>query len=73
NAARLAADLVDAMEDSRLKLFGQEIHRLGRPWQDSRHVEVLARLEARNGKLILPGEFMPVAERFGLAARLDRW
>lgn len=73
NAARLAADLVDAMEDGRLKLFGQEIHRLGRPWEDSRHLEVLARLEARNGKIIPPGDFMPVAERFGLAARLDRW
>ncbi|MDG4882967.1 EAL domain-containing protein [Mesorhizobium sp. WSM4884] len=73
NAARLAAKLVDAMEDNRLKLFGQEIHRLGRPWEESRHVEVLARLEGRNGKLIPPGEFMPVAERFGLAARLDRW
>lgn len=73
NAARLAADLVDAMEDGRLKLFGQEIHRLGQPWEDNRHVEVLARLEARTGRIVPPGDFMPVAERFGLAARLDRW
>ncbi|UCI06321.1 EAL domain-containing protein [Mesorhizobium sp. B1-1-8] len=73
NAARLAADTVDAMEDGRLKLYGQEIHKLGQPWQESRHVEVLARLEARNGRLIPPGDFMPVAERFGIAARLDRW
>ncbi|TIU46225.1 MAG: EAL domain-containing protein, partial [Mesorhizobium sp.] len=34
---------------------------------------VLARLEARTGTMIPPGDFMPVAERFGLAARLDRW
>ncbi|BCM18881.1 EAL domain-containing protein [Mesorhizobium sp. J8] len=73
NAARLAADLVDAMEDGRLKLFGQEIHRLGLPWEDSRHVEVLARLEARTGNMIPPIDFVQVAERFGLAARLDRW
>ncbi|RVD71483.1 EAL domain-containing protein [Mesorhizobium sp. M4A.F.Ca.ET.029.04.2.1] len=73
NAARLAADLVDAMEDGRLKLFGQQIHRLGRPWRDSRQVEVLVRLSARNGKMIPPGEFISVAERFGIAARLDRW
>ncbi len=73
NAARLAAKLVDAMEDGRLRLYGQEIHRLGRPWEDSRHVEVLARLEGRGGRMIPPAQFMPVAERFGLAARLDRW
>ncbi|WP_292140559.1 EAL domain-containing protein, partial [Mesorhizobium sp.] len=36
-------------------------------------VEVLARLSARNGKMIPPGEFISVAERFGIAARLDRW
>lgn len=73
NAARIVADTVDAMEDGRLKLFGQEIHLLGRPWQESRHVEVLARLAARNGRLVPPGEFIPVAERFGIASRLDRW
>ncbi|RUU11319.1 EAL domain-containing protein [Mesorhizobium sp. M7A.T.Ca.TU.009.01.3.2] len=73
NAARVVADTVDAMEDGRLKLFGQEIHRLGRPWLESRHVEVLARLAARNGRLVPPGEFIPVAERFGIASRLDRW
>ncbi|TIP74562.1 MAG: EAL domain-containing protein [Mesorhizobium sp.] len=73
NAARLAADTVDAMEDGRLKLFGQEIHRLGKPWQESRHVEVLVRLAGRNGRLIPPGEFIPAAERFGVASRLDRW
>ncbi|TIS86124.1 EAL domain-containing protein [Mesorhizobium sp.] len=73
NAARLAADTVDAMDDGRLKLFGQEIHLLGKPWQESRHVEVLARLAARNGKLVPPGEFIPAAERFGVASRLDRW
>jgi len=50
-----------------------EIHLLGKPWQESRHVEVLARLAGRNGRLVLPGEFIPVAERFGIASRLDRW
>ncbi|MCZ8546853.1 EAL domain-containing protein [Mesorhizobium qingshengii] len=73
NAARVAADTVDAMEDGRLNLFGQEIHLLGKPWQESRHVEVLARLTGRNGRLVPPGEFIPVAERFGIASRLDRW
>ena len=27
----------------------------------------------RDGKLIMPGEFLPAAERFGLIRELDRW
>ncbi|MET2825638.1 EAL domain-containing protein [Mesorhizobium shangrilense] len=73
NAARIAAETVDAMEDGRLKLFGQEIHLLGQGWDKIRHVEVLARMVGRNGRLMPPGEFIPVAERFGIASRLDRW
>ncbi|TIM13192.1 MAG: EAL domain-containing protein, partial [Mesorhizobium sp.] len=43
------------------------------PWDENRHVEVLARLVGRNGQLIPPDEFIPAAERFGIASRLDRW
>ncbi|TGR94738.1 EAL domain-containing protein, partial [Mesorhizobium sp. M2E.F.Ca.ET.209.01.1.1] len=67
------ADTVDAREDGRLRLFGQEIHRLGRPWGEYGHVEGLARRAGKDGRLIPPGEFIPAAERFGIAARLDRW
>ncbi|WP_245520329.1 EAL domain-containing protein, partial [Mesorhizobium sp. M00.F.Ca.ET.217.01.1.1] len=41
--------------------------------EENRHVEVLARLAGKDGRLIPPGEFIPAAERFGIAARLDRW
>jgi len=37
------------------------------------HYEALLRLRRENGAIILPGEFIPVAERFGLMAQLDRW
>lgn len=72
-AARIVADLADARNDGRLQLFGQEIRLIDDPWKSSRHVEVLARLFSKSGKMISPAEFIPAAERFGMAARLDRW
>ncbi|MEJ2508245.1 MAG: EAL domain-containing protein [Gammaproteobacteria bacterium] len=35
--------------------------------------EVLLRMALDNGELILPGGFMPAAERFGLVHSVDRW
>jgi EAL domain-containing protein (putative c-di-GMP-specific phosphodiesterase class I) len=35
--------------------------------------EVLARMVADDGQIILPGGFMPAAERFGLITGVDRW
>lgn len=37
------------------------------------HQEVLLRLRGPDGELISPGEFLPVAERFGLMPAIDRW
>lgn len=72
-AARVLSETIDAMENSRLLLYGQQIHILGEPWSASHRCEVLARLQDRNGRLIPPAAFIPAAERFGMAARLDRW
>ncbi|HHZ10815.1 MAG TPA: EAL domain-containing protein [Rhizobiales bacterium] len=71
NAARMAAETLDAIDTGRLVLYGQPVRRL----DDSRFggAEILARLVGRDGRLIPPGEFIPAAERFGIAARLDRW
>lgn len=35
--------------------------------------EVLVRLREANGEYILPGGFLPAAERFGLAVDVDKW
>ena len=37
------------------------------------HAEVLLRMRAEDGALVLPGAFLPAAERFHLASRIDRW
>jgi diguanylate cyclase (GGDEF)-like protein/PAS domain S-box-containing protein len=72
SAAQLVAELTLAMDDSRLILYGQEIRGLARPDQPTGRVEVLARLFSRQDALIGPGDFLPAAERFGMAAALDR-
>ncbi|HWI51731.1 MAG TPA: EAL domain-containing protein [Symbiobacteriaceae bacterium] len=37
------------------------------------HCEVLLRLRGEDGQTILPGEFIPAAEQFGLMPQVDRW
>jgi diguanylate cyclase (GGDEF)-like protein len=37
------------------------------------YYEVLLRLPTKEGDVFLPGAFLPMAERFGLLAAIDRW
>ncbi|MEM9162382.1 MAG: EAL domain-containing protein [Cyanobacteria bacterium P01_F01_bin.4] len=39
----------------------------------STHREILLRMVDEQGSLILPGAFMPAAERYGLMPEIDRW
>ncbi len=66
-----AVELLQAIEQNRLRLFGQEIVPL-RP-ELPRHVEILVRLPDGNGGHISPAAFVLAAERYDLAERLDRW
>ncbi|MEM9532517.1 MAG: EAL domain-containing protein [Pseudomonadota bacterium] len=60
-----------ALEQDRFVLFSQPVQPLGKHEGGSRH-EILLRL--RDGEeLITPGAYMPVAERFDLSPRIDRW
>lgn len=64
--------LTEAMGEQRLELFWQEI----RPLQESGTgcgYEVLLRLRDAQGRLILPGAFIPAAERYNLMPVVDRW
>ncbi len=66
------ARLVEALEQSRFTLFAQEI----RPVSDASletGYEILLRLLDQDGQLVLPMNFIPAAERYGLMPRLDRW
>jgi PAS domain S-box-containing protein len=60
----------DAIDEDRFVVYSQPIVPLtgGRPSE-----ELLLRMIGRNGEVILPGAFLPVAERYGLIAEIDRW
>ena len=61
-----------AIDEHRLHLAYQELWPLplgeGRPG-----IEVLLRFREESGELVVPGVFMPAAERYGLMPLIDRW
>ena len=63
-------EIREALAEDRFTLFAQPIMPLqgGRP----RH-ELLVRMVGRDGDIIPPGAFLPVAERFDLVQEIDRW
>lgn len=65
------ATLRSALADDRLVLHAQPIIEL----RTSQVVqqELLVRLERPDGEILLPREFLPVAERFGSIQQIDRW
>ncbi|HWC35672.1 MAG TPA: EAL domain-containing protein [Mycobacteriales bacterium] len=60
----------DAIDDDRLVLYSQPIVPLadGRPAE-----ELLLRMVGRDNEIVLPCAFLPVAEKYGLIAEIDRW
>ncbi len=66
-----AARVREMLEQDRFQLVYQPIVSV-----DSgvvKNYEVLVRMVCDDGSLILPGGFMPAAERFGLVHSVDRW
>lgn len=66
-----AVKLLEAIEQDRLRLWGQEIVPLkpGLP----PYFEILLRMPDGNGGHLSPASFVLAAERYGLATRLDHW
>jgi len=66
-----AGRLQDALREDRLVLHAQPLVDL-----QSGHVarrELLLRMVGADGEISAPGTFLPIAEQFGLSAKLDRW
>ena len=64
-----AKKLRTAIDDDRLVLFAQPVVRLAD--QKPVHHEILLRIRDDDGKLIMPGSFIEVAESLGLMQELD--
>ncbi|MCU1593270.1 MAG: hypothetical protein JWO12_662 [Frankiales bacterium] len=60
----------DALDEDRLVLYAQPILPLQGGCVSE---ELLVRLVTPSGEVVPPGMFLPVAERFGLIADVDRW
>jgi diguanylate cyclase (GGDEF)-like protein len=61
----------DALRNDGFSLVYQPIVSLN--GSSKEYYEVLLRMPDKSGKILMPGLFLPVAERFGLLAEIDRW
>lgn len=69
---RQALRLTEALEGRRFQLYCQSILPLDSS-APGRHYEILLRLIDADGQVLLPQDFVPAAERYRLATRLDRY
>lgn len=65
------ARLTQALDENRFVLYRQVIRSL--TGDDPDKSEILLRLRDRDGSLVLPGEFIPAAERYKLMPSIDKW
>lgn len=70
-ATRWLARIRSALRDQGFLLTFQPVIQLGNG--EPLHHEALIRMRGQDGKLILPEEFLPAAERYGLMPQIDRW
>jgi len=66
------ANINQVLDENRFRLYFQRIQPLGRA-SDTSHWEVLLRMIDERQELILPGVFLPAAERYDLMQKIDRW
>lgn len=60
----------DALDESRLVIYAQPIVPIAGGRES---VELLLRMVSHGGELVLPGSFLPTAEKYGLIGEIDQW
>ena len=75
NEMQWVSQINKALAEDRFVLYGQVILPLNIPDNEHYvpHYEILLRMGNSNGETVPPGAFLPAAERYGLASRIDRW
>lgn len=69
-----ASHIRQALKEDRFVLYRQSIVNVQSPSpQHEVHAEVLVRMIGQDGNLVVPGAFIPAAERYGLMQDIDRW
>ena len=71
-----ATRIEQALDEDRFVLFAQRIEPTTLPSTGPSgrlHCELLLRMREAGGVLVQPNAFLPAAERFHLASRIDRW
>jgi len=64
-------DISNALQDNRLVLYRQEIKALSD--QKSTHFEILVRMISPEGEIVMPNNFIPAAEKYGIIRNVDHW
>ena len=62
-----------ALEEERFCLYFQPISPVVSGEMQGAHYELLLRMKDEEGRIVLPGAFLPAAERYDLATKLDGW
>ncbi|MGZ6119467.1 MAG: EAL domain-containing protein, partial [Gemmatimonadaceae bacterium] len=71
NALSWVGRIRDALDDDRMVLYAQPIIPLAT--RAERSEELLVRMVGRDGEIIAPGVFLPVAEKYGQIEEIDQW
>jgi diguanylate cyclase (GGDEF)-like protein/PAS domain S-box-containing protein len=61
-----------ALQDNQFELHYQHYQGLSKN-TSGHYYEILLRMQGQDGRLVLPGDFLPAAERYNLTAQIDRW
>lgn len=67
------ANVSQAIDENRFYLTKQLIKPILHDGAGYMHYEILLRLQDRQGNLVSPDRFIPVAERYGVITIVDRW